>query len=213
MSSQHALRLGLTLLLVVSIAPLAHAQGTVSRAERNTSIRITYGKVVSIEETKLKSEAASGAVLGGLIGLVATDKDKKGGDKLKNAAIGAGVGAGVTKVLEGSNKAYAITVARKDGSAVKIIVDKTEGLAVGDCVSVEEGQKSVMNRVSRTFCGERDTTIAAPAKPAPEAAKVDSSSKSPMAQTLCDQAKAQLLQAKTKEEMDLAMAKIKALCQ
>jgi len=207
-------RFAVALLLVV--APVAHAQSTVSRVEKNTTIRITYGKVVALEAAKIESGAGSGAALGALIGAATTDKKASGGQKLGNAAIGAGVGAGLVHLLEGSHKAVAITVMRKDGTALKVIQSKADGLAVGDCVAVEEGVKSSIARVSRTFCGEVDPPAAPKADSSKvaavrDSAAVDSTAKA--APTPCDLAKQLLLAAKTKEEVELALAKVKALCE
>ncbi len=213
MSPMH--RLVLALVAVALLTPGARAQSTVSRVEKNTTIRITYGKVVNLEAAKIESGAGSGAALGALVGAATTDKKASGGQKLGNAAIGAGVGAGLVHLLEGSHKAVAITVMRKDGTALKVIQSKADGLAIGDCVAVEEGVKSSIARVSRTFCGEVDPPVTPAADSSKvaavqDSARVDSTKAAP---TPCDLAKQLLLAAKTKEEVELALAKLKALCE
>lgn len=215
LTSHHLLA---ALALVVLAAPLSHAADTrrsVGRDEKNATIVISYGRVIAVEETKLESNAASGAVLGGLIGLATTDKDRGAGDKLAGAAIGATVGAGVTRLLEGSNKAYAITVLRRDGTAVKVIQHKSEGFHPGDCVSVEEGTKSRMLPAPPGMC-DGIPTLAPPAADSSKAAVADSTAKAPVMDEatarLCAEAKEMLLKAKTKDELDLAMAKVKAIC-
>ncbi len=212
------------LLLAVSCLSVAfgvtHAadnRRSVSRDEKNATIHISYGRVIAIEETKLESNAASGAVLGGLIGLATTDKDKKAGDKLAGAAVGAGVGAGITRLLEGSNKAFAITVLRRDGTAVKVIQHKSEGFKVGDCVSVEEGAKARMLPSPPGMCDGIPTPVPPPADTT-RAALADTSARAatPAVDTLtarlCAEARELVLKAKTKDELDLAMAKVKMLC-
>ncbi len=213
MSPMH--RLVLALVAVALVTPGARAQSTVSRVEKNTTIRITYGKVVNLEAAKIESGAGSGAALGALVGAATTDKKASGGQKLGNAAIGAGVGAGLVHLLEGSHKAVAITVMRKDGTALKVIQSKADGLAIGDCVAVEEGVKSSIARVSRTFCGEVDPPVTPAADSSKVAAVRDSAGvdSTKAAPTPCDLAKQLLLAAKTKEEVELALAKVKALCE
>ena len=213
MSPMH--RLVLALVAVALLTPGARAQSTVSRVEKNTTIRITYGKVVNLEAAKIESGAGSGAALGALVGAATTDKKASGGQKLGNAAIGAGVGAGLVHLLEGSHKAVAITVMRKDGTALKVIQSKADGITIGDCVAVEEGVKSSIARVSRTFCGEVDPPVTPAADSSKvaavrDSARVDSTKAAP---TPCDLAKQLLLAAKTKEEVELALAKVKALCE
>ena len=200
-----------------SLATAADNRRSVSRDEKNATIHISYGRVIAIEETKLESNAASGAVLGGLIGLATTDKDKKAGDKLAGAAVGAGVGAGITRLLEGSNKAFAITVLRRDGTAVKVIQHKSEDFKVGDCVSVEEGAKARMLPSPPGMCDGIPTPVPPPADTT-RAALADTSARAatPAVDTLtarlCAEARELVLKAKTKDELDLAMAKVKMLC-
>ena len=208
-----------TLIVALGVAQAADNRRSVSRDEKNATIHISYGRVIAIEETKLESNAASGAVLGGLVGLATTDKDKKAGDKLAGAAIGAGVGAGITRLLEGSNKAFAITVLRRDGTAVKVIQHKSEGFKVGDCVSVEEGSKSRMLPSPPGMCDGIPNPTPPPADTArTTAAAADSAARASVAapdsltQRLCAEARELLLKAKTKDELDLALAKVKAIC-
>lgn len=216
--SRALLLTALALSLVAATAQAADNKRSVSRDEKNATIHISYGRVIAIEETKLESNAASGAVLGGIIGLATTDKDKKAGDKLAGAAIGAGVGAGITRLLEGSNKAFSITVLRRDGTAVKVIQHKSEGFKVGDCVSVEEGTKSRMLPSPPGMCDGIPTPTPPPADSTRAAAATDSLAKAvapvrdSVSMRLCAEAKELLLKAKTKDELELAMAKVKVIC-
>ena len=189
----------LVLLVLASFAVLALAKEKVETVEKRKAIQVTFGQVISVEEEKVASHAGSGAVLGGIIGAAATHGKSK--DKVKGAAAGALIGALLTRASEGSHKTWGVTVKRTDGSVVKVIQDHIDGLQEGSCVAFEEGVHANVRLVSQELCGSpelhKDPDVAA-------AIQQDSD--------MCHAAKEALAAAKTQEEFDLAMQKIKVLC-
>ena len=185
--------------VVASIAALALAKEKVERVEKRKAIQVTFGQVISVEEEKEASQAGSGAVLGGIIGAAATHGKSK--DKVKGAAAGALIGALLTRASEGSHKTWAVTLKRTDGSVVKVIQDHIDGIQEGGCVAFEEGVHANVRLVSQELCGSpelhKDPDIAA-------AIQQESD--------MCHAAKEALAAAKSQEEFDLAMQKIKVLC-
>jgi len=199
MSHRWLIRSLVAILVVAGIAVAATAKGKVEKTEKRKTIQVTFGQVISLEEEKVASEAGSGALLGGIIGAAATHGKTK--NKIKGAAAGALIGGLLTRAAEGSHKAWGVTVERTDGSIVKVIQDHLDGIQVGSCVAFEEGVHANVRLVSSELCGNpelhKDPDIAA-------AIQQDSD--------MCHEAKEQLANAKTQEEFDLAMQKIKVLC-
>lgn len=185
--SHHALA---ALALAALVAAPAAGQ---SRADKNRGISVAYDAVVGIERVKLKSNAGAGAVFGGLVGLVASGGSKK----TKRAVTGAAIGGVGTRVLEGSNEALEYTVRLTSGGDVKMITDQT-GMRLGDCVSVEQGRRGNIRRVSSAHCepGGGEPT----ADHRQEAGA-------------CEQAKLELAAARDEAAVELAIRKAHILCE
>jgi outer membrane lipoprotein SlyB len=187
------------LLCLLATASAAGAQEKVESIEKRRTIQVTFGQVISVEPEKVASQAGSGAVLGGILGAAATHGKNK--DKIKGAAAGALIGALLTRASEGSHKTWGVTLKRTDGSVVKVIQDHVEGIQPGSCVAFEEGVHANVRLVSRELCGNPalagDSTIVA-------AVTQDGD--------LCHLAKEALANARSKEEFELAMQKIRVLC-
>ena len=160
----------------------------------NRTISVQYGRVVGIEQVQLESEAASNAVLGGIIGALAAGR----GNRLAGAAVGAVAGGAITAAAEGSNQAVAYTVRLANGSTVKVVTEQAH-VAEGDCVSFEQGQHTNIRRVSKTMCGDE------PHHPDVHEAHADDAAR-------CHAAKEELLAAETRAEIDNAVRKVQALC-
>jgi hypothetical protein len=184
---------------VVGMATSAHADGVVSRADRNQTINIVYGKVALIEEATASSAAAGGAAVGGIVGL-ATQHGKRGGDKVAGAAGGALLGALLTRAAEGSRQLQAYTVRETDGSTVKIIQEPAD-IRVGDCVAVEQGSTSNVRRVAGDMCeaGPHLSDAAITASHAQDAGE-------------CFTAKRELLSANSDADVARAGTKVHILC-
>ncbi|MDH3976944.1 MAG: hypothetical protein OEU86_00395 [Gammaproteobacteria bacterium] len=168
-----------------------------SRSDVNQSIVVRYGTVIDVEQVKLKSDVAKGAVAGGILGAVI------GKDAVASAAIGAAAGGLLTKAAEGSNVAYSYTVDMVDGLTTKVVIE-SDNIRVGDCVVVEQGSSANIRMTSPVHCEHAGH----PALDTPEVA-----SKEQGEAGACHEAKQQALQAKTDQETDLAVKKVRALCE
>ena len=159
---------------------------------------IQFGTVSHVEEVRLQSDAAAGALVGGTIGLVAS-----GGSRTapRNAILGAAVGAAATSAAQGNRTGIAYTVAMLDGSTVRIISDQSE-IRVGDCVAIERvGETNNIRRESSAFCVRENQPAVAAVRQETEAAAAR-----------CEAAKEELVAASTPEAVDTASRKVSLLC-
>ena len=149
---------------------------------------------------RLDSNAGTGALIGGTIGLISGAGGRRG-VPARNAILGAGIGGLATSAAQGNRSAIEYTVAMNDGSVTRIVTDQRE-IRTGDCVAVERsGQTANIRREPDAFCDRDNDTAIRSVQPAiqREAAQ-------------CEQAKQELADATSKEEIDLASRKIELLC-
>jgi outer membrane lipoprotein SlyB len=173
------------------------SNGGFSRSDMNESISVRYGTVSNVQQIKLKSDAAKGAIAGGILGAVI------GEDKVASAAIGAAAGGLLTKVAEGSDVGYQYTVEMTDGVATKIVTE-AGNVRVGDCVAIEQGRSANIRIASGVHCEHAGH---------PGLSDASVTSRQQRDATSCHTAKQQALQAKTDKEIDLATKKVRALCE
>lgn len=183
------------LLLAPPVA--AKEKKKVKRSQRGVAIEITYGTIESVETVKLKTKAGQGAAVGGLVGLSASEGNTK--KNLETAAVGAAVGALLTKAFE-KHKAQQYQVRRLDGSEFMVVIDHADA-AVGDCVAVEQGSTTNLRRVSVNMCSDgthhQDESIA--------------SSHTNDAEE-CHVAKEMLLETEDEAAFERALTRVKVLC-
>lgn len=192
----------LTTILLIGFFTFGCAtDGAVDRRNVETTISIQHGTVKDIEQVELKSEAAKGAIIGGTIGLLAVSGSTA--EHVGGAIGGAVAGALITRAFEGSNKANAYTVRLNNGSEVKVITDD-KYIEAGDCVAVETGKTTNIRRVSQVLCK--------PSKPH-QAVDAELHEKHQEEAWECHEAKKQLLKAKTEDEIDALLRKVKVLCE
>ena len=172
------------------------------RGDTNRVVTVNYGVVTGTERVQLESSARGGAVVGGLIGAV-RGRGRSSGSQARSAAAGAAIGGVTTRILEGSNEAVEYTVRLLSGRTVRVITEST-GTRMGDCVSVEQGRQTNIRRVSSVHCPSPDARPAPAPEPTP--AHADEA-------TACDQAKQTLLDAADAEAMELAITRIRILCE
>jgi hypothetical protein len=174
--------------------------GAVDRENTNITIQVNHGIVEDIEQVEIKSKAAQGAVLGGLIGV--TGSRGSSGDHVRSAAAGALIGGLLTRALEGSNKATAYTVRLNNGSTVKIITE-AKHIKMGDCVAFETGKSSNIRKTTTALCEPNQpqkTNQALQAHHQEEAKE-------------CHDAKKQLLDATSEAEINAISHKVRVLCE
>lgn len=168
--------------------------------KKGQSARISTGLVERVERVELQSEAGKGALVGGTLGLLSAG-GKSSSKKARNTIIGAAAGGAVASSSQGSRYGVAYTIRTGDGTASRVITDQTE-IRMGDCVVVEEaGGTANVRRVTPTMCE---------AESAKAREQVQESFQREAAE--CVDAKQQLVEAVTADELDLAKRKMEILC-
>ncbi|MDH5172232.1 MAG: hypothetical protein OEW92_07430 [Gammaproteobacteria bacterium] len=183
----------LSLSLVLAAAP-ALAQKT------GQSAKISTGIVENVQRVQLDSEAGKGALVGGTLGLLSAG-GKSSSKKARNTIIGAGAGGALASSAQGSRNGVAYTVRTGEGSSIRVVTDQTE-IRIGDCVVVEEsGATANVRRVTPTACESASAT-----------AREQLQDTFQKEATECANAKQQLVEAATVDEVDLARRKMEILC-
>lgn len=186
---------------LIAISMLSLLVGCAAQSHRvGQTARVQFGVVSSANEVTLDSNAAGGAIVGGMLGLTAGS----GGSsprRARNSIIGAGVGAAVADASQGDRRGMSYRVAMLDGSSLSIVTDQRQ-IHVGDCVAIEQvSGTSNIRRVSQSYC-ERTNARAVD----------DVSAHARSEAVACQSAKDELVQAQSQEEVDLASRKIDLLC-
>jgi len=165
------------------------------------SARVTIGVVEKAESVTLQNTgegAAVGTVAGAAIGynLGSGNSSSK---KRRRAFIGGAIGGAVGR--SGTTPGMQYSVKFADGSSAIVVSDQVH-LRVGDCVSVEEAR-------SMTNIREQDP---AACNPEVEEAITDLQDELAEEADKCAQVKQELLAATTTEEVEIATAKARILC-
>lgn len=183
----------------VSLSLLVGAAPAVAQ-KVGQSVKISTGIVQSAQSVKLQSEAGTGALVGGALGLLSAG-GKSSSKKARNTIIGAGAGGAVASSAQGSRNGMAYTILTNDGNSIRVITDQA-GIIKGDCVAVEEtGSTTNVRRMTPTACD-----------PASARARQELQGSFQMEATECHNAKQQLVDAKTADQVDLARRKMEILC-
>jgi hypothetical protein len=190
-----------SVLSVTLAAALAGCASTdpVTDTPRNEIISVQYGTVENIQQVAMSPDYAAGSVIGGALGLLAT-MGHSGASQVGGAVVGAGLGALVAKETAGNGVKF--TVRLVNNSTIDIVTDN-QGIALGDCVSVEQGQQANIRRVSSVMC---TTPTSSPAYAPMHAANVQESQE-------CEQVKRELLSATTEQATSIAYKKMQAFCE
>ena len=193
--------------LVASVVAFALPVGAgqkLSRDSKGALAEIMVGTIVAKEHVKLESAAGGAAVMGGLVGLNHAHKNKHSGQsELEGAVAGAVIAAGLTKAMEGSNKAVQFTIETNEGRMFKIVLEKGHGMTVGDCVSLENGKHANLHRVAAEMCDSRTSREEHDQFREGHRDEVDA----------CEQAKDMVLSAKSERDTETAIRKMKIVCE
>ncbi len=162
---------------------------------QSQSVSINYGTVEAISTVDKDDKHAGGAVVGGLVGALVGGPRHRGLRVLTGAAVGAAVQSSTTK---GTLQLYSVTLV--SGGIVQMTTEQTD-IRIGDCVQVEQGQYSNIRRTGTVHC-ESGGYVDSP----PPAHHVQLSQE-------CDAAKQELGTAETDEAVDLAIKKVRVLCE
>ena len=185
------------LCLAVVLGGCATEPGT--GASKNSVITVDYGTVVSVEQVELDANHGVGALVGGALGLAAASQ-RSATTQAGAAAAGALIGALIADSRDRTADRY--TVRLRNGSTIAIVTEHHD-IAVGDCVSVEQGKHANIRRVSSVMC---DTATSHPAYG-------DMNSVYENESTECALAKEQLMKATTSDQADVAYKKMRAFCE
>lgn len=175
--------------------------GAVSRSNMNTTINVQHGVVTEVKQVDVESNAARNSVLGGLAGLALTSRRSRS-SQIAGAAGGALLSGLLTKSAESSQLVNAYTVRLNSGNFVQVVTEQT-GARTGDCVAVETGRTSNIRRVSEVLCEPAGS---------PHRAHQDIREESQEEATECHDAKQQLLNATTEQDVNAIARKVKVLC-
>ncbi len=161
------------------------------------STRVDIGTVEQAQRVTLQSSGTGGAIVGGAIGYNLGSRNSSS-KKRRRAIIGGAIGsAAASKTRPGME----YTVKFGDGSTMAVVSDQL-GLEIGDCVSVEQAGKSVnIRRQDSAACN-----------PDVKEAVTDLQDELIEEANECAQVKQELLAAKTTEEVEIATAKARILC-
>jgi hypothetical protein len=159
---------------------------------------VQFGVVRTADPVTLDSNATSGALIGGTIGL-ATSRGRMSPRMARNTIVGVGTGGAIGAASDRPGVSYTVDMA--DGSAVRIVSDQRE-IRPGDCVAVERVRGTAnIRRAPEQFCDAQNTR----AVQAVQASVRDEAKK-------CAAAKDELVRASNADEADLAERKIALLC-
>lgn len=175
--------------------------GAVSQSNLNTTIRVDHGLVTQVERVDVESHAARNAVLGGLAGLALTSRRSRS-SQIAGTAAGALLSGLVTKSAEESKLVNAYTVQLNSGNFVQVVTEQT-GARVGDCVAVETGRTSNIRRVSEVLCQPTAQS---------HLVNADIQAENQDEARECHEAKQQLLNATTDEDINAIARKVQVLC-
>jgi outer membrane lipoprotein SlyB len=171
----------------------------VTGSTRNEIISVQYGRIENIQQVAMAPDYGAGALIGGALGLLAT-ATHSGASQVAGAVAGAGLGALVAKETAGSAERF--TVRLVNNSTIDIVTENQD-IALGDCVSVEQGQHANIRRVSSVMCS---TPPSDPAYQAINNSAVQESQE-------CQEVKRELLNATTEQATTIAYKKMQAFCE
>ena len=185
-------------LVTVTFVFFCAQQGYAAKA--GNQMILQHGTVQSMQPIQLDSEAAKGALLGGAVGLWSAN-GKKNSKKWRNTLIGAAAGGALKARSEGDRRGMEYVVAVSSGTTIRIISDQSE-IRVGDCVTVEQsGNTANIRREPDAVCQPKSQQVVQEM----QEEFVEEANE-------CLAAKQQLLDAKSDQEVDTALRKVKILC-
>ena len=190
---------------VVVGSTLMTACETTGSARPGTAMNVQYGVVQRVEEVQAEANTAGSAALGGLAGLaVAAGTGGSRTQQMAGAAGGALLGGLIANQRAANQQLMQHTVRLTNGSSVAVVTDH-HNIAVGDCVAVEQGRHANIRRVSPVMCNNLADTRQ-PGYSSTHEANVREAAE-------CEQAKQEVLNAKTEEAINLAHMRMRALCE
>ena len=157
------------------------------------AVTINYGTVASVRTVEQQGSHAGGVLAGGLLGAALA------GPRHRILKIGASAAAGAAiqgAVTSGTAQLY--TVRLVGGGEASVTTEQLD-IREGDCVSVEQGDHANIRRASSYHC-ERSTQSVPPVHHVSAAND-------------CQAAKDELTKAQTDDAVELAVKKVRVLCE
>ena len=192
--------------LMIPLAVMATSllfAGLASAQRSGQSMSVQTGVVIAAQAVNLQSAAGRGAVVGGVVGLAATSSNRSSSRRARNAAIGAGTGALISRRAQGSLDGMQYTIETGPGSRIVVVTDQTQ-VRVGDCVNVEQAGSGTANvrRVSESLCDAVFDN------------QVDEELQTYMTREAdaCLQAKDRLMDAESDDAFEVAMRRVNFFC-
>lgn len=192
--------------LMIPLAVMATSllfAGLASAQRSGQSMSVQTGVVIAAQAVNLQSAAGRGAVVGGVVGLAATSSNRSSSRRARNAAIGAGTGALISRRAQGSLDGMQYTIETGPGSRIVVVTDQTQ-VRVGDCVNVEQAGSGTANvrRVSESLCDAVFDN------------QVDEEMQTYMTREAdaCLQAKDRLMDAESDDAFEVAMRRVNFFC-
>lgn len=174
-------------------------------ARPGTAMSVQYGVVQSVQQVKADANTGGSAVLGGLAGLaIAAGTGGSRTQQLAGTAGGALLGGLIANQRAANQRLIQHTIRLNSGASVAVITED-QNIEVGDCVAVEQGPHANIRRVSSVMCNELADTNRPAYRPAHQANIQEAEE--------CEQAKREVLDAKTEEAIKLAHMRMRALCE
>ena len=174
--------------LIAALFIIANTQALAQSA--GSAVSLQYGTVASVEQVKAAPKHARGGLLGGVAGAVLAN-----GHPGLGAVAGGLIGGSIEGHRTGKQVLQQYSVALNGGGALVIDTEQHD-IVVGDCVVVEQGQYANIRRVSNINCHLDQ-------KPAHHVSAASN----------CQAAKDELNNAKTSEDVENAVIKVRTLCE
>ena len=185
------------------VATLSFQHDSAEAQRAGQSMTVQTGIVVAAQAVNLQSAAGRGAAVGGIVGYATTSSRQSSSRRARNTLIGAGTGALLTRAAEGNLDGMQYTIEVGPGTRITVVTDQTQ-VRIGDCVNVEQagGGTANVRRVSEALCE------------AALSGQVDDQLKADMMQEadMCLQAKERMMEADSDEAFEVAMRRVKFLC-
>jgi hypothetical protein len=205
---------------------------------RYRPVAIEHGRITGAEVVERPNHAEhEGAMVGGLLGFMLSGRSLP--EKVFGTFWGAAAGSVIAGDNAGPRRAFVYTVTFRDGRIQRVMTERTD-LRTGDCVAVEQARYVNLRRVSDALCEVPPPPTGAPPYPAPSQPPPPPPSQPPPAGALrpppgppgpdvqppdrsiedrvkadasrCEDAKDELAKAKTREETEAAVRKVRVFC-
>ncbi len=178
-----------TIILLLVVSTMVFGDSTVLAQQAGQSVMLQYGTVEGVKTVQADGKRGAGTAVGGLAGgLIA--KDHRGLGMLAGGLIGGRIQKHHTA---GTLDRYTV---RLSTGATLIVNSDQNDLIVGDCVVVEQGQYTNVRRVSSINCHLDQ-------QPGHHVEAANN----------CQLAKDELNNAKTNDDIEQAVIKVRTLCE